>query len=305
MPNGSVMPSRSELAAIEVSNAGPRAHPVRGGVPGIGRNTSAVWWHSDGMTSPDTVPATRDALHRLAEHVLSAARYAVTGRIGLVPAKGGFATPPFGPEPTVLAVDIDNLVVTRAGRQRRTRIRTVAQAAEFAGIKPGAPGRVYRPATPLELDAPLRIDPAAARLLAEWFQLAARALTIFAREIPEDRPIGIHLWPEHLDLCITAARINYGASPGDAAIAEPYLYVNPFPSLSTGGDAFWNAPFGAVLGIREVISVKRAVEFFRAARDRLGRPVITRQNYSFRAPRRGSWGSCGFGPRRRLGDEDH
>lgn len=64
---------------------------------------------------PDSLPATRDALHRLAEHVLAPARYAATGHIGLVPAPGGFATPPYGPtpfgaEPTVLAMDLDELV---------------------------------------------------------------------------------------------------------------------------------------------------------------------------------------------------
>ncbi|MFN2494870.1 MAG: hypothetical protein ABR608_03035 [Pseudonocardiaceae bacterium] len=221
----------------------------------------------------DTLPATRDALHRLAEHVLAAARYAATGRIGLVPAKGGFATPPFGPEPTVLAMDIDEFVVTRAGQERRTRIRTVAQAAEFAGIKPGAPEQVYQPATPLELDAPLRIDPVVARLLAEWFELGARALAAFATEVPDDKPTGAQLWPEHFDLAITAARVNYGVSPGDAAIAEPYLYVGPFDGPPANGDVFWNTPFGAALGIHEVISVKRAVEFFHAGRDRLGAAV--------------------------------
>lgn len=99
------------------------------------------------MTVPDALAPTRDAWHRLAEHVLSAARHAATGRIGLVPVPGGFATPAFGPDSTVLAVDLDEFVVTRNGRQQRTRITTVAQVADFAGITPGAPEQVYRPAT--------------------------------------------------------------------------------------------------------------------------------------------------------------
>lgn len=165
----------------------------------------------------DPLPATREALHQLAEHVLAAARYAATGDIGLVPAPGGFATPPFGTESTVLAVDLDELVVTRGGQQRRTRIHTVAQAADFA----------------------------------------------------DDEPTPSTLWPEHFDLAIVVARVNYGFSPGDAQIGEPYLYVGPFDGPPSGDDEFWNAPFGAVLGHREVTSVEDAVAFFHAGRDRV------------------------------------
>src|SRR5437868_8878275 len=110
------------------------------------------------MALPDSLPATRQAWHQLAEHVLAAARYAMSGHIGLVPAPGGFATAPFRTpgsvqEFTVLSVDLDEFVVTRGGQQRRTRIATVAQVAEFAGIRPGAPEQAYRPATPLQPDA--------------------------------------------------------------------------------------------------------------------------------------------------------
>ena len=35
------------------------------------------------------------------------------------------------------------------------------------------------------------------------------------------------LWPEHLDVAITVDEVNYGISPGDDAIAEPYAYVGP------------------------------------------------------------------------------
>ena len=224
------------------------------------------------MTLPDTLPDTRAALHRLAEHVLAGARYAATGRIGLVPAPGGFATPPFGPEPIVLAVDLDEFVVTRAGQQQRTRIRTVAQVARFAGIASGAPAEVYPPATELELDAPLPIDAAAARVLAEWFALGAHALATFATEVPGDQPTGAQLWPEHFDLALTAARVNYGASPGDATIGEPYLYVGPFDGPPADSDPFWNAPFGAALVMREVTSPRRATDFFHAGRDRTREP---------------------------------
>lgn len=219
------------------------------------------------MTVPDALPATRDAWHRLAEHVLSAARHAVTGRIGLVPAPGGFATPAFGPDSTVFAVDLDEFVVSRHGQQRRTRIATVAQVADFAGITPGAPEQVYRPATPLDPDTLLRIDRQAAQVLADWYQLGSQALAGFAAAVPDDEPTGAQLWPEHFDLGVTAARVNYGVSPGDVHIAEPYLYVGPFDGPPAADD-FWNVSFGAVLRHHEVTSVKAAVDFFHHGRER-------------------------------------
>jgi hypothetical protein len=220
------------------------------------------------MTVPDVLPATRDAWHRLAEHVLSAARHAATGRIGLVPAPGGFATPAFGPDSTVLAVDLDEFLVTRNGQQRRTRIATVAQVADFAGITPGAPEQLYRPATPLEPDALLQINRPAAQLLADWYQLGAQALAAFAATVPGDEPTSAQLWPEHFDLGITAARVNYGVSPGDEHFAVPYLYVGPHDGPPVG-DEFWNAPFGAVLRHHEATSVDTAVDFFRTGRARV------------------------------------
>ncbi len=226
------------------------------------------------MATSDALRRTRDAWHRLAEQVLSAARYAATGRIGLVPAPGGFATPPFvspqfGPPGAEqqLAVDLDELVVTRNGQQRRTRIVTVAQAAEFAGVTPGAPEQVYPPATPREPDAPLRIDRQAAQVLADWYQLGWRALAAFAAAVPEDEPSSAQLWPEHFDLGLSAAGINYGVSPGDGHIAVPYLYVGPHGG-PPGADEFWNAPFGAVLRHHEVPGIEAAVAFFQHGRER-------------------------------------
>jgi hypothetical protein len=234
------------------------------------------------MALPDSVVFTRDAWHRLAEHVLSAARYAATGRIGLLPAPGGFATPEFAtPEfaapgseqqPTVLAVELDEFVVSRAGQQRCTRITTVGQVADFAGITPGAPAQIYQPSTPLEPDAMLRIDRRAAQLLADWYQLGAHALAAFAAEVPGDEPTSAQLWPEHFDLGITAARVNYGVSPGDVHIPEPYLYIGPFDGPPTADDEFWNAPFGAVSRHHQKTSVETAIAFFRHGRDRAHAP---------------------------------
>ena len=53
------------------------------------------------------------------------------------------------------------------------------------------------------------------------------------RRTPTQPSSSSQLWPEHFDLACeigdadAGTRANYGASPGDAAIPEPYLYVGP------------------------------------------------------------------------------
>jgi len=167
-----------------------------------------------------SLAATRAGWHRVAEHIRAAALYRATGQIGLVPSPGGFRTPSFGTDAGFLAVDGTKLVVGGGASTRRTPLSTVRAAAEFAGITPGAPAGVYEPATPLDLDAPLLIEPGAARLLAQWYGLGAQALSRLAADIPGDQPTAPVLWPEHFDVGITAAAINYGASPGDGHIAD-------------------------------------------------------------------------------------
>jgi len=223
--------------------------------------------------SPGRPPAhlavTRAALHRVAEHVLASALYEATGQIGLMPAPGGFATPPFGASGRFLAVDGAELVVGDAAGTRRTVLTTVRAAADFAGITPGAPAHVYKPATPLDLDGPPLIEPDAARQLADWYGLGAQALRRLAAEIPADEPSAAVLWPEHFDLGSTAGAINYGASPGDDDLPVPYVYVGPHQGPPPGDTAFWNAPFGAARTIRQVRTAAEMVAFFRDARARV------------------------------------
>ena len=217
----------------------------------------------------DRLAATRARWHRVAEHILAPALHRATGHIGLVPAPGGFRTPSLGTDARFLAVDGTELVVGGAGGTKRTALTTVRAAAEFAGVTPGAPAGVYEPATPLDLDEPLVIEPDAARLLAEWYSLGAQALTRFAAEIPGDKPGPAVLWPEHFDVGMTAAAINYGAAPGDDHITDPYVYVGPHDGPPPGDPAFWNAPFGAARTFRQVGLVAEAAAFFRDGRARV------------------------------------
>lgn len=218
---------------------------------------------------PD-LAATRLSLQALAEHVLAAARYADTGHIGLCPTPGGFGTPEFdrGGDARQIVVDGTDLEVRVGDQVRRAPITTLRAAGELVGIEPGAPVDVYTPATPLELDAVLPVDPRAARVIAEWFALVDAALEHLRRDAVGPEPAPTQLWPEHFDLAITIGEVNYGGSPGDAGHDRPYLYVGPWDPQPA--DEFWNEPFGASRPAAEVGSIDDALAFFRTGQARLG-----------------------------------
>src|SRR5215470_13920442 len=113
------------------------------------------------MTAPlplgdlETFVTTRDALHRVAEHVLAKARFVHDREIRLTAFDGGFATPLL-PDNSRVRVDGSDLVVDTAGRSARIGLTTIADAADFVGIVPGFPVELYAPATPFEPDRPLQ-----------------------------------------------------------------------------------------------------------------------------------------------------
>ena len=188
--------------------------------------------------SPDVLAATRQSLHRVAEHLLAATRKRATGEITLAQGAGGFRTPPL-PDGSALAVDGTVLVVSEPGGDRRERLRTIAQAADFAGVPAGFPWTKHPPATPFEPDAPLTLG-----------------------EVAAESPTEPQIFPEHFDLGITAGSVNYGFSPGDDAIAEPYVYVGPHQLPPPAGD-FWNASFGAFRTWSQVTNTQQALDFLR------------------------------------------
>jgi hypothetical protein len=219
------------------------------------------------MTLPEQFAETRQSLHALAEHVLCAARYRAMGRIGLQVVEGGFATPPFGDDRRTIGVEGTELVLRAGGQMRRAPITTLRAAGELAGVEPGAPSNVFNPTTPCDLDAPLVVDTEAARRLADWYALGDAALRRLALEVADDRPSDVTLWPEHFDVGIRAGEVNYGASPGDGQVAEPYLYVGPTGlDLAATGNRFWNQPFGAAVTWEAIGSVEDALDFFRQGR---------------------------------------
>jgi len=112
---------------------------------------------------------------------------------------------------------------------------------------------VYSGGPDVSPDDPIVVDPDAARVVLDTFASGDLALRRFA---PDAVPV---LWPEHFDLAITEAEVNYGVSPGDAHLPEPYAYVGPW-TPRTG--AFWNTAFGGARPLTELDDVDALVAFF-------------------------------------------
>jgi len=216
---------------------------------------------------------TRNAWHVLAEQVLAPARHRVNGKIGLRYTRGGFGTPYFGRDEQVRVTD-DGLVVVRGGELTIHPISSAGGVAEELGFEPGAPSDVYTPTTTLDAEAPLEIDPASARMLGDWFGFGESVLEALRAAVPaSDEPARVQLWPEHFDLSVdlgaeaNGRRGTYGASPGDAAHDEPYLYVTPW---SEPKGEFWNEGSYASFPFTELVAApdqrERASEFFAEAR---------------------------------------
>jgi hypothetical protein len=97
--------------------------------------------------------------------------------------------------------------------------------------------------------ARLALDPGAVHIILDWYGFGARVLDSVLAELED--PTAAQLWPEHFDLGMSAVAgtggVNLGASPGDAAVAEPYLYVAPWTGVRPGDPEYWNAAFGAVV----------------------------------------------------------
>ena len=205
---------------------------------------------------PDSFIAARDGMHALAEHVLAPARYRSDGHIGLVPTPGGFGTPTFGDGERV-RVDGVELVHERPGTSTRVRITTLGAAAQFVGISPGAPAEVYTPATPCDPDLSLALDADAANVLASWIALGESILDHLREAYAAHDATAAIIWPEHFDLAAelgdasAGTRATYGASPGDNAIAQPYLYVGPWEASRRSGKLA-AYPWGAAMTYEEL-----------------------------------------------------
>ena len=80
-------------------------------------------------------------------------------------------------------------------------------------------------------DQELAVDAASADFLGDWYGFAYSVLEELRADRESVEASRVQLWPEHFDAafdCLAGdRRATFGASPGDAAVAEPYLYVLP------------------------------------------------------------------------------
>jgi len=203
----------------------------------------------------ETLAATRRALHGVAEILLAGPQYRASGTIRLRQVAGGFASR-FAPELRVAGGDL-----VAGGRRLPLDGATCVALAEAAGVVPGAPAGLYHDGSGVGPDEPLSVDPEAARAVADCFAVGAEALHA---TFPDTDPV---LWPEHFDLGITVGAVNYGVSPGDGYLPEPYAYVGPHEPRR--GD-FWNAPFGAARTLADLGDAQAVAAFLARGRELTG-----------------------------------
>jgi hypothetical protein len=227
---------------------------------------------------PPAFAGTRDALHLVAVHILARRRCALTGRIGLRPSPGGFAMPPSGDGMEAVRIDGDLLIIERGGSATAVPVTSLGDLARAVGVDLAGSLSVGADTPPVgDPDAPLAVDGDAARALGDWFAFTTTVLDRVVADLgARAAASAIQLWPEHFDVACDVAcgpgegrRVNLGGSPGDAQHAQPYLYIGPWGPERPGDAAFWNAPFGAVLGHDLLIAAggtdsarALAVEFF-------------------------------------------
>jgi len=224
---------------------------------------------------PPTYPATRLALHRLAVYVLSPARRRANGKIALRWTLGGVGTPFFGADEQVRVVGA-TLVRQRGGHALAEPLSTLRRAATFAFD--GEPDLEWATSFDVppagDLDAPLDVDEESAGFLGNWYGFAYSVLEqLRADGAATTEPDRVQLWPEHFDAAFRrragAHAGTFGASPGDAATPEPYLYVLPEDPHGLP-DQLWNATAfrGAVLPLAELADAHdqraAAMRFLRA-----------------------------------------
>jgi hypothetical protein len=197
-----------------------------------------------------TLIATRRQLHGIAECLLAGPEHRATDEIALRITPGGFGTTA-GPE---IRLDGPELV---HGDRRVPAAGSFGELAGQLGVEFGAPAMLYSDGSGAQPNDVVDLDPAAVRLIVDWFLLSDAALRVLD---PSQQPI---LWPEHFDVAILLDNRSYGSSPGDDFHPAPYAYIS---ADDHDGGPFWNAPFGALRDAGEVRSTGDLVAFWREGR---------------------------------------
>jgi hypothetical protein len=203
------------------------------------------------VSSP--LATSRRSWHGVAELLLAGPQYRQSQTIRLRITPGGFATvqePDLRVEGTTLVIEGERVAMPG---------HTCAGLSVLTGAPAGSPPDLYKDGSGVDPEEALHFDDQAIAALASAFELGDAALRAFASD---QTPV---LWPEHFDVGISVNEVNYGVSPGDGFLGEPYAYVGPWQRRE---GEFWNAPFGAVRPIRELSDVDAVVAFLTEGRDR-------------------------------------
>jgi hypothetical protein len=197
---------------------------------------------------------TRRSLHAVAELVLAGPQYGAHNEIKLQVRPYGFGTV-IGPDVRLSGATVvrDDVIATVDGK-------SAGEIASQLGLTGRALTDVYADGSNVGLDERLPVDDQHAQYLTRCFVAGDEALALFAATAERV------LWPEHFDVAIRVGDVNYGISPGDTHVAEPYAYVGPD---SVTDDPFWNAPFGAALRLGPAPDAEAIAAFFAAGRDLL------------------------------------
>jgi hypothetical protein len=203
----------------------------------------------------DELAVTRRSLHGVAELVLAGPQYRATGRLRLGVVPGGFAT-------TLMPrLQVDGAGITSAaGVTAAIGGRTPRDLGAELGVVAGRPEGAYDGGSGVDAGETLAVDAGQAGLILAALALGHDALAAFA---PGESPV---LWPEHFDVAIRVQDMNFGVSPGDGFVGEPYAYVGL--ASPPAGDRFWNAPFGAAVPLRDLPDSQAVAGFFGEGRDR-------------------------------------
>lgn len=216
---------------------------------------------------------TRAALHQIAFFAIAPARYEAMGRMGLKTTPGGFGTPEF--DGRVARVEGEFLVHEQDGNIATQQVSTIRAACEFFGVEYEVEWfeDFHDPLDPADPDLPLGVDREAALALGMWFEYGFDVLNRLREDGDEaDNVTEVQLWPEHFDPATELGdrgkgqRASFGASPGDSANPEPYLYVAAWSDVDRSNDYWNNESFnGASIGYEELAAAddpfERGLEF--------------------------------------------
>jgi hypothetical protein len=202
--------------------------------------------------APD-LRAARRTLHALAELLMAGPQHRASGTIRLRVRSGGFATVADPP------VRLEGVHLIGPSGRAAVLGCTATELADAVGVTAGAPEGVYADTSGVGVNDALTGTALALSRLEDALQLGDLALRTFA---PDTEPV---LWPEHFDVGIRLDEINYGVSPSDGHLSEPYAYVgvDPVPA-----DDFFAAPFGATRTLNRCGDVAGVVAFFAEGRRR-------------------------------------